>query len=244
MENKLDRNTIIGMLALALFLIIGLIAAIFMVIRTLNPDFSLRLGGNTNDNEATEQEGLPGKEVTGMAAPEQETNNKTINFNFKVFADELEKPSNDSDAQADVAGISTSTESLASIQIKKLGVNAPIIQGANGEVAIDKGWWLYPASKDDGEKIILAHRRYWKEGHPYSAWNINELEKGAIITMVDDAGNSYKYKVTSQSIRDGDDMSIFRPSDSDILKLITCSTFSGEPGSAEYRYITIAERVI
>ncbi|MEI7578907.1 MAG: sortase [bacterium] len=136
------------------------------------------------------------------------------------------------------------SDTVNKIQIPALGVNAPIIHDIDGKKAIDQGWWMYPASKPQGEKIILAHRRYWPPGNPYSAWNIDTLPIGAEIKVYDQNGQVYNYQVAAQSINEGSDLSIFVPANDDILKIITCSTFSGAAGSASHRFVTIARRVV
>lgn len=128
--------------------------------------------------------------------------------------------------------------------IPKLNVNSPIIAGVDGEAAIHKGVWLYPSSyEDEGEKILLGHRRYWGVDDPRSFWNLDQLVAGDIIKYVNERGEVTTYSVKSVSVRSEGDLSVLKPSKENMIKVISCSTADGSAGSSEKRIVVIAQEI-
>lgn len=241
MEKEVNRNTIVLIVMFIVALIIGLAGIIYLIVTYFDPDTVASQSVETPVEEVQEQEFDPSQAVI---APDKTETDEIYDYDFTY---------------ASVLGINTdfayqigrkaskintpNSQEIVSLQISSIGVDATIIHDLDGDKAIDIGWWMYPASEDYGEKIILAHRRYWQPGHPYSAWNIDQLEVGTIIEVKDANGIVYKYQVASQAVRDGYDLGIFRPSEEDIIKIVTCSTWNGGAGSSDYRSVTIAVRV-
>ncbi|MFQ5492808.1 MAG: sortase [Candidatus Dojkabacteria bacterium] len=129
--------------------------------------------------------------------------------------------------------------SIRRISIPSVNINSPIVQGQNGDAALDQGMWLYPSQYAKGEKILLCHRRYFGTNDPRSCWFIDRANRGDIIKIIDKNGKVAKYKIKSQSVRKGNDLSIFKASSDDIIKIITCTPL----GSSSHRLVTIAKRV-
>ena len=128
--------------------------------------------------------------------------------------------------------------------IPKLNVNSPIITGVDGEAAIHQGVWLYPNSyEDDGEKILLGHRRYWGVDDPRSFWNLDQLVSGDTIKYVNAQGLVTTYAVKSVAVRNEGDLSVLKPSKENMIKVISCSTADGSAGSSEKRIVVIAEQI-
>ncbi len=128
--------------------------------------------------------------------------------------------------------------------IPKLNISAPVILGVDGEAAIHKGAWLYPSSyEQEGEKILLGHRRYWGIDDPRSFWNLDQLVAGDTIEYVNQEGVVTKYAVKSVAIRNEGDFSVLKSSKEDLIKVISCSTADGSAGSSEKRIVVIAEKV-
>jgi len=224
-------------------LIVGLMGIIIAVISILNPSFSII---NYNNTQVESEKTIIGEDIpiTSITPPNGTKTDEKFDYHFVVqgqsaiASDKLARG-----LAVDAKKVSIpNTYTINRIIIPAMGVDVPIIEGTDGESAIDQGWWLYPASKERGEKVYLAHRRYWGKDHPYSAWDINTLKIGAKIKLVGKNGKVYTYKVKSQAVKDGVDLGIFRASADDLVKIITCSTWTGDPGSADYRYVTIAER--
>ena len=126
------------------------------------------------------------------------------------------------------------------IKINSIGVSSPIVQGPDGDAALDQGMWLYPTSYEKKEKILLCHRRYFGLHNPKTCWYMDRVKLGDIIEVSDKNGTVYKYRIVSQSVREGADLSVYRASNDDVIKVITCTPL----GSSSHRLVTIASRVI
>lgn len=226
-----------------LALIIGLVGIVYLIITYLDPEASASQITDTTE-ETTEDTDQQFDISQAVVEPDKTDTNELYNYDF-VYANVLGINTDFAyQLGRNASRVNTpNAQDIVSIKITSIGVDAPIIHDLDGDKAIDIGWWMYPASEDYGEKIILAHRRYWQPGHPYSAWNIDQLEIGTIIEVTDINGITYKYQVTSQAVRDGYDLGIFRPSEEDIIKIVTCSTWNGGAGSSDYRSVTIAVRI-
>jgi len=264
MDSK-NKNTIVLIVLFVIALLVGLAGIVFVIITMIDKSNVTNdeteqttnilitptpINLTSDDTNTTPTNAQIDKNndipVYHVNAPQFTVTNKQIDYNFAInltgvgikddlipitLVEELNKQS------------IANSESITRITIAKIGVDAPVVHGVDGLIAIDLGWWMYPASKEQGEKIILAHRRYWRASHPYSAWDINSLPIGAEIILYDKAGNQFKYTVFDQAIvKNTEDNSIYRPSDSDYLKIVTCSTFNGNAGSSSHRYVTLARR--
>lgn len=142
----------------------------------------------------------------------------------------------------------TQTEGITmtanTLVIPKLNINTKVIEGIDGEEAIHEGAWLYPSSyEDDGEKILLGHRRFWGADDPRSFWNLDHLQDGDMIHYADAKGKVYNYKVKAVSVRNAEDHAILKASKENMIKVISCSTADGSAGSAEKRIVVIATQV-
>jgi len=242
LENKDSRSTLI----LIVFVIIALTVGLFGIIIVM---YNFATTANFSFPSVSVEEETPDQNnmVQSISQPEITISNKEFDYNFTISKSGvtgIKDPLITSELEDYTFELGPpNSSSITKIKVPAIGVDAPIIKGIDGDTAVDNGWWLYPASKDEGEKIILAHRRYWSPSHPYSAWKINTLSIGESIQLYDTAGNVYQYQIISQSVREGSDLSVFLPADQDIVKLITCSTFAGDAGSSSHRYITIAKRI-
>lgn len=128
---------------------------------------------------------------------------------------------------------------ISRIVIDSININSPVIQGSDGDAALDQGMWLYPTSYAKGEKILLCHRRYFGPNDPRSCWFIDRAKVGDVIRLESDNGQSYEYSIVAQAVREGDDMAIFNAADDDLVKIITCTPL----GSSSHRLITIGKRI-
>lgn len=251
METKKSNNMTILMGLFIIALIVGLVGIILVITNLVSTPYSTEAKINEitpTTEPSTKVEIVKNDEgdvqIQAITPPKGTETEQIYNYEFAVKGQEKITGQNIGAIVAKSARTVPSpyTTDLVRIEVPVLEIDVPIIKGVDGEKAIDQGWWLYPPSKERGEKIYLAHRRYWGKDHPYSAWDINTLKTGQKIILYDKDGKAVTYKIRSQAIRDGVDLSIFKPSDEDIVKIITCSTWNGDPGSADYRYITIAER--
>jgi LPXTG-site transpeptidase (sortase) family protein len=135
---------------------------------------------------------------------------------------------------------SISSSNIDRIIISTLNINAPIIQGEDGDAALDIGFWLYPASSSfDGEKIVFCHRRYWGKTHPHSCWYLDKVAKGDIIQIVDKDGSIKNYKIISSNQLINSDPGIISVSNQDLVKIITCAPL----GYSTHRLVVIGQRI-
>ncbi len=125
------------------------------------------------------------------------------------------------------------------IKIDSIGIDSPIVEGSDGDKALDQGMWLYPSSYNKNEKILLCHRRYWGRKDPRTCWFIDRVKMGDLVRVSDGKGNEYDYRIVSQTVHDADDLSIYRASNDDVIKILTCTPL----GSSAQRLVTIAVRV-
>lgn len=142
-------------------------------------------------------------------------------------------------AQAAPKPLEAQGANIVRIMIPSVKIDSPVIQGGDGDAALDQGMWLYPTSYAKGEKVLLCHRRFFGPSDPRSCWYMDRVKTGDIITLQGKAGNTFRYEVITQGVRDGDDLAIFRAGDDDIVKIITCTPL----GSSSHRLITIARRI-
>lgn len=174
----------------------------------------------------------------------------SIDYNFDLILPkdkEVIVSQNSIDTQVTTASVN----SVASLRLEpntlvipRLNVNTKVIMDIDGEAAIHEGAWFYPGSyEENGEKILLGHRRFWGPDDPRSFWNLDQLIKGDKIHYSDNAGNTFTYKVIGTSITNGADHSILNASRENLLKVISCSTADGSAGSSEMRIVVIAELV-
>lgn len=190
---------------------------------------------------------------------EARSTTELINYNFKLPATDssnvralttdqsTEKGNQESEATVENKKPTQSQDleiSANSLVIPKLNINTKVIEGIDGEAAIHEGAWLYPSSyEDDGEKILLGHRRFWGADDPRSFWNLDHLKAGDMIHYADAKGTIYSYEVKAVSVRNAGDHAILKASKENMIKVISCSTADGSAGSSEKRIVVIATQI-
>jgi LPXTG-site transpeptidase (sortase) family protein len=127
---------------------------------------------------------------------------------------------------------------VTNIKIPSIGIDSPIVQGPDGDQALDNGMWLYPTSYNKGEKILLCHRRYFGTTNPKTCWFMDRVKIGDKIEITDRNGKIYNYTIVAQAVREGSDLSIYRTANDDLIKVVTCTPL----GSSSHRLVTIAKR--
>ena len=134
---------------------------------------------------------------------------------------------------------------LAEVQVPRIGVKSPVLQGTNGDELLDHGWWLYPGSytSESGEKILYCHRRYFGRFDPRTCWNMNQVIEGDEILLFNTQGQQFTYKVISTSVVYQDTTNLMRPSTKDYVKIVTCGAENGAPGGNDWRVVILGELV-
>jgi LPXTG-site transpeptidase (sortase) family protein len=256
---KNERQTTVLFLLMIIGLIIALVAIVFVIINNLqNVDFGDVLGLDSNTNTV--------QKVYG-AEPIVKLTNETLDYNFKLIPKTYNSQtvinqavtySNDPTLKNqqnngpkdelitnEVRELTKSVNNskfagdFINIQVPSLGINSAILQGSNGDLALDQGMWMYPTSYAGGEKVLLCHRRFFGTNDPRSCWFLDRIKKEDIISLTDISGNVYNYKVIHQGVKPEDDLSIFLAGSDDLVKIITCTPL----GSSSHRLVTIAQRI-
>lgn len=240
MEDKSRSKTTTIMFAIfILALIIGFIGVIIAVINIFNPKL---LNFSANSSQPTSI-----AEQLKQAQPVYKSTNTAINYDFtlKTVIALNNYESETSELVQQITQLSSETDltgtNLARIRVPEIKIDAPIVEGLDGEVALDSGFWLYtPSYKDAGEKIFLCHRRYWGANHPYSCWFLDKLVIGSQIMLDTKEGKTLTYEVMSTSTVDDDELPrIARLSTDNVIKIITCAPL----GASTHRLVVIARLV-
>jgi len=127
------------------------------------------------------------------------------------------------------------------IVIKKINVEAPIIQTSSAEHALWQGAWLDPAGQtpdEGGNTIITGHRFKYLPPSNLTFYLLHKLEIGDPLYIVWD-NKVYKYKVKLLKIVEADDASILAQTKEDILTIYTCHPIF----SQSKRLVVIGEKI-
>lgn len=124
--------------------------------------------------------------------------------------------------------------------IPKIRLNAPIVEGLDGNAAMDRGAWLMPQGvRPDavsGNIVISGHRFKYLPPNNITFYLFHKLEPGDGVKLVWD-GIDYDYIIREKKIVEKTDLSILRPSDEKRLTLFTCEPIF----SQEKRLVLVAE---
>jgi sortase A len=129
----------------------------------------------------------------------------------------VEKQESDEALAADT----TSAGMIGIIEIDKIGVKLPILNGAS-DANLNKGAGLLegtPAPGMPGNSAIAAHRNR-AYGSMFN--RLDEIGIGDTVT-VRDKNNTYKYEVYETLVVEPDETSVLNGSDEKTLTLITCT---------------------
>jgi LPXTG-site transpeptidase (sortase) family protein len=125
--------------------------------------------------------------------------------------------------------------------IKKIGVNAPIVESANEEYGLSKGAWRVPTtSKPDkgGNTVITGHRFKYLPPNNLTFYLFHEIVAGDLVSVIWE-DEDYIYRVRETKIVPATEVSIMDPSNESILTLFTCDPIY----STKNRLVIIAELI-
>lgn len=128
-------------------------------------------------------------------------------------------------------------EAYALLQIPKIGVDAAVVEGVS-VADLKKGPGHYPGSAVPGGKgnfVISGHRTTY--GRPF--YDLNELEPGDEITVIDRERNVHTYVVSESKVVLPTEVGVIARTDDARLTLTTCNPRF----SARERLIVVAELV-
>lgn len=110
------------------------------------------------------------------------------------------------------------------IIIKKINVDAPIIDSKNGSWALMRGMWRLPktSTPDKGSNTVISgHRWLYKYPHKMTFWALDKVKIGDEIIIVWN-GKTIKYRVFETKIVNQYATSILNPTKEPILTIFTC----------------------
>lgn len=125
--------------------------------------------------------------------------------------------------------------------IKKIGVNAPIVESASSEIGLSKGAWHVPQSstpENGGNTVITGHRFKYLPPNNLTFYLFDKLEIGDIVSVVWKEKN-YFYRIKEMKIVPDTELSVLAPSDKPILTMFTCHPIY----STEKRLVVISELI-
>ena len=125
--------------------------------------------------------------------------------------------------------------------ITKIGVNAPIVEGKNEQVGLNKGSWRVPESSTPdkgGNTVITGHRFKYLPPNNLTFYLLNKLETGDIISVIWQE-KDYYYRVKEVKVVPATELSILNPTEEAIVTLFTCDPVY----STKNRLVVIGELI-
>lgn len=123
--------------------------------------------------------------------------------------------------------------------IKKIGVNAPIVETENSDYGLSLGSWHVPESSTPdmgGNTVLTGHRFKYLPPNNLTFYLLNEMETGDIISVIW-KDRDYYYRVKEVKIVPASEDSITNQTKDPILTLYTCDPIY----SQKNRLVVIAE---
>ena len=125
--------------------------------------------------------------------------------------------------------------------IKKIRLNAPIVENSNSQAGLDQGAWRVPqtSTPDKGSNTVISgHRFKYLPPNNVTFYLFHELEVGDLVSVIWET-KKYHYKVTETKVVPKTEVSIQDPSETPKLTLFTCHPIY----STEKRLVIIAEPI-
>lgn len=108
--------------------------------------------------------------------------------------------------------------------IPSIGVNIPIVEGANQDVALNKGAWRIPGSStppEGGNTVISGHRFRYRPPSNLTLYLLDQIHPGDVM-IVYWKGKEYDYKVSQTKIVPRDKTDMAEPTLTPQLTVFTC----------------------
>lgn len=125
--------------------------------------------------------------------------------------------------------------------IAKIGVNAPIVEGQNGDWALSRGAWRLPESStpdQGGNTVITGHRFKYLPPSNLTFYLFHKLAIGDIVSVIWQ-GKEYYYKIKLIKIVAATDFSVLEPTTEPTLTLFTCDPIY----SQKNRLVVVSELI-
>ncbi|MCK5510419.1 class D sortase [Candidatus Parcubacteria bacterium] len=125
--------------------------------------------------------------------------------------------------------------------IKKIGVNAPIVESASAEYGLSQGAWHVPKTSSPGRggnTVITGHRFKYLPPNNLTFYLFHKLEIGDIVSIIWKE-KDYFYRVKEIKIVPDTDLSILKPTKNPTLTMFTCHPIY----STEKRLVVVSELI-
>ncbi len=189
-----------------------IVLVLYLVILPLYPEIKYRLMPKVEENDKSFEEFLS---IPVREKSDIFTDNQFPESNFDVSANRL--------------------------IIKKIGVNAPIVQTSNEAYGLSLGAWLTPdglVPGQGGNIILTGHRFKYLPPSNLTFYLFHKLEVGDQV-YIDWKDSNYFYKVKEIKIIEDTDLSILKPTKNETLTMYTCHPIY----SSKKRLVVISELV-
>ena len=140
-------------------------------------------------------------------------------------------------------GLPTSEYSVSPnrVIIKKIGVNAPIVESVSSEYGLSQGAWHIPKTSSPdkgGNTVITGHRFKYLPPNNLTFYLFHKLEIGDIVSIIWKE-KDYFYRIKEIKIVPDTDLSILNPINKPTLTMFTCHPIY----STEKRLVVVGELI-
>ena len=125
--------------------------------------------------------------------------------------------------------------------IKKIGVNAPIVESVSSEYGLSQGAWHIPETSSPdrgGNTVITGHRFKYLPPNNLTFYLFHKLEIGDIVSIIWKE-KDYFYRVKEIKIVPDTDLSILKQTKNSTLTMFTCHPIY----STEKRLVVVSELI-
>ena len=125
--------------------------------------------------------------------------------------------------------------------IKKIGVNAPIVESASSEYGLSRGAWHVPKTSTPdkgGNTVITGHRFKYLPPNNLTFYLFHKLEIGDIVSIIWKE-EDYFYRIKEIKIVPDTELSVLNPTKNPILTMFTCHPIY----STEKRLVIVSELI-
>ena len=207
------QKKIVLIVILAIIAVVSAIIVVYPFVPAIKYYFS-----PPNDNLASEETSPSPKELT----PPNRLPGDSIEESVIVEPEEPEESDNTPSLPQEQAPVIN--PAINQLIIPKIGVQIPIIEGAD-ESALEQGAWRLPqtSTPDQGANTVLtAHRYKYRPPHKETFYLLNKLAEGDSFTVYWQE-KKYDYQITSSIIVNPDAIEVLNPTPEPTVTLITCT---------------------
>ena len=166
-----------------------------------------------------------------------------IYFNEKIAEEAKDVEIVKEELKAVMKGLPSSEYSVSPnrVIIKKIGVNAPIVESVSSEYGLSQGAWHIPKTSSPdkgGNTVITGHRFKYLPPNNLTFYLFHKLEIGDIVSVIWKE-KDYFYRIKEIKIVPDTDLSILNPTKNPTLTMFTCHPIY----STEKRLVVVSELI-